>query len=110
MLTQDQIQREICEARERTRRDATSWRLARERAQEQLQQVQEQIQRAQEQAEERFSKDFAEGREEGAWLGRIRVYEEFLHRPPRPDAELSTMSADELRQLAEELRGELPKS
>ena len=105
VLTEDQIQREIYEAREKTRRDATSWRLARERAQEQLQQ-------AQERAEEGFSKGLAagrtegwtEGREEGVWLGRIRAYEEFLHRAPRQDAELSTMSSDELRQLADELR------
>ena len=118
VLTQDRIQREIYEAREKSRRDAASWRLALERAQEQAERAQEQIERAQEQAEEGFSKGLAagrtegrtEGREEGVWLGRVRVYEELLHRPPRPDAELSTMSADELRQLAEELRGELSKS
>lgn len=101
MLTQDRIQREIYEAREKARRDAEEWRLA--------------LQQAQERGREGFSRGRAEGRAEGrtegrtegVWLGRIRAYEELLHRPPRPDAELATMSAEDLRQLAEELRREL---
>jgi predicted transposase/invertase (TIGR01784 family) len=89
VLTQDRIQREIYEAREKARRDAASWTNA--------------LQRAQKQAEEGFSKGVARGQ----LLGRIRVYEELLHLTSRPEAELVMMSVDELRELAEELRGEL---
>ena len=100
VLTQDRIQREIYEAREKARRDAASWTRA-------FQRLQEQAERAQEQAEQSLSKGLSEGRAQGEFLGRIRAYEELLHRTPRPDAELAAMSVDELRQLAEELRSEL---
>ena len=100
VLTQDRIQREIYEAREKARRDAASWTRA-------FQRLQEQAERAQEQAEQSLSKGLLEGRAQGEFLGRIRVCEELLHRTPRPDAELAAMSVDELRQLAEELRSEL---
>jgi predicted transposase/invertase (TIGR01784 family) len=104
MLTQDRIQREIYEAREKARRDAEDWRLA--------------LERAQEQAREGFSRGQAAGhaagqaagQAAGVWLGRIRAYEELLHRTPQPDAELSALSADELRQLAEGLRREVLKT
>ena len=48
-----------------------------------------------------------EGHAVGVWLGHIRAYEEVLQALPRPDAELSLLSADELRQIAEDLRREL---
>ena len=107
VLTQDRIQREIYEAREKARRDAASWTRAFQRLQEQAERAQEQAERAQEQAEQSLSKGLLEGRAQGEFLGRIRVCEELLHRTPRPDAELAAMSVDELRQLAEELRSEL---
>jgi hypothetical protein len=93
MLTQDRIQREIYQARERARRDAEDWKSA--------------LRRAEEQAEERVRNSYSQGRDQGQWIGQIRLCEELLHRPPHPDAELLTLCADELRELAEQLRAEL---
>jgi predicted transposase/invertase (TIGR01784 family) len=93
MLTQDRIQREIYEAREKARRDAADWQIALKRA------------------EERVRNSFTQGREEGRslgeWIGQIRLSEQLLHRPPRPDVELTAMTPDALRSLAESLRAEL---
>ncbi len=116
MLTQDGMQREIYEAREKARRDAEDWRSA--------------LQRARESAQEGYAKGREEGREEGheegrqegrqegrlegrelgMWIGRIRSYEELLKRPPKPDAELASMTVDEMSELAERLRDELLKA
>jgi hypothetical protein len=93
VLTQDRIQREIYEAREKARRDAEDWQIALRRAQERL--------------EESLTQGRLEGRLEGIWIGRIRTYEELLHCEPKSDAELASMSADELHALAENLRRQL---
>ena len=74
------------------RRDAASWTRA-------LQRAQEQVERAQEGVAKALAK--------GEWLGRIRAYDELLHLAPRPDAELAAMSVEQLRELAELLRGEM---
>jgi predicted transposase/invertase (TIGR01784 family) len=132
MLTEERIKREIYEAREKARRDAEDWRLAVQRAEEKarrdaedwrlavqraeekarrdaedwrlaVQRADEKAQRAEEEAREGASL----GREQGVWLGRIRTYEELLHREPQPEAELVAMSVDELRKLADELRRDL---
>ncbi len=49
------------------------------------------------------------GRRKSKRLGRIRAYEELLHRTPRPEAELAAMTVDELRSLAEALRANLSR-
>ena len=89
MLTRDRIQREIYEAREKARRDAEDWKSALPRA------------------EERVRHSYSQGRDQGQWIGQIRLCEELLHRPPRPEAELVALSTDELRELAEQLHTEL---
>ena len=93
MLTQDRVQREIYEVRERARRDADDWKWA--------------LQRAEDRVRHSYTQGRAEGRSQGNWIGQIRLCEELLHRPPRPDAEMLALSTDELRELAEELRMEL---
>jgi predicted transposase/invertase (TIGR01784 family) len=110
VLTQDRIQREIYEAREKARRDEASSNRHNQRLKEEAERAQKEAERAREEAE-RAREEAERAREEGPKalakgesLGRIRVYEEFLHRTPRPDTELAAMSADELRQLAEDLR------
>lgn len=95
MLTQERIKREIYEAREKARRDAEDWRSA-------LQRAEERVQRSFAQGQEVGQ---AEGRNVGVLVGQIRLCEELLHRTPRPEAELAAMSIDDLRELAEELRG-----
>jgi hypothetical protein len=64
-------------------------------------------------AEQRFStggsEGYAKGHAEGVWLGRVQAYEECLGRPPRPEAEPAAMSVEQLRELTEQLRGELAK-
>ena len=92
MLTQDRIQREIYEARERARRDAEDWKSALKRAEERARS-----------SEERARSNLVEGQ----WIGQIRLCEELLHREPRSEAELTAMSVDDLRQFAESLRAEL---
>jgi predicted transposase/invertase (TIGR01784 family) len=89
MLTQDRIQREIYEAREKARRDAADWQIALKRA------------------EERVRNSFTQGRNLGEWIGQIRLCEQLLQRSPRSEAELTAMSPDALRTLAESLRAEL---
>jgi len=89
MLTQDRIQREIYEARERARRDAEDWKSALQRA------------------EEHARNSLVHGRNQGQWIGQIHLCEELLHRPPRPDEELLALPTDALREVAERLRAEL---
>jgi hypothetical protein len=85
MLTQDRIQREIYESREKARRDAEDWKSA--------------LQRAEERVQNSFTR--------GSLIGQIRLCEELLGRTSSPEAELAAMSPDALRELAEQLRGEL---
>ena len=87
MLTQDRIQREIYEAREKARRDAEDWKSA--------------LQRAEDRVRHSYTQGRAEGRNQGNWIGQIRLCEELLHRPPRREAELLALSTDALRELAE---------
>ncbi len=105
MLTQDRIQREIYQARERARRDAEDWKSALQRAEARVQNSL--IQGREEGFNLGRAEGRAEGRSEGNWLGQIRICEELLHRTPRSDEELLALSTDQLRELAEQLRAEL---
>ena len=104
MLKQDRIQREIYEAREKSRRDAEDWRLALQRARENAQGAEQRVQESYSQGRQEGRQ---EGREAGMWIGRIRAYEELLNCTPRSDAELAGMSDGDLRRLTEELRDDL---
>lgn len=111
VLTQDRMQREIYEAREKARRDAEDWRIALRHAEEK---VQESFAKGRESGheagrEEGREEGRAKGRAEGVLVGRIRTYEELLSRTPKPDAELAAMSIDELRGFADELHAELSR-
>jgi predicted transposase/invertase (TIGR01784 family) len=88
MLTQDQKNREIYEAREKARRDAEDWRSA--------------LQRAEQRIQDSFTKGLAEG-----LIGQIRLCERLLHRTPRSDDELAVMSTEDLRALARQLEAQL---
>jgi predicted transposase/invertase (TIGR01784 family) len=107
MLTEDQIKREIYEAREKARRDAEDWRSALERAKRDA----EDWKSASERAEQRAQHSFAEGQEaglaKGVIIGQIRLCEELLRCEPTSEAELAVMSIDDLRQLANQLGAEL---
>lgn len=105
VLTQDRIQREIYEAREKARRDEASLIRHTQRAREKVGRAREEAERAREEAE-RAREEVPKALAKGEWLGRIRAYEELMHRAPRPDAELAAMSVDELRQLVDDLRNE----
>jgi predicted transposase YdaD len=48
----------------------------------------------------------AQGREEGLWIGRIQLLEEFLELPPRSGESLAALSLEELKALQERLHGE----
>lgn len=89
MLTQDEVQREFYEAREKARRDAASWQAAIERLKQEA------------------SSGRAEGRTEGELIGQIRAYERFLGQTPTPEDSLATMSLDELKQRMEQLEAQL---
>ena len=89
MLTQDEIQREIYEAREEARKDAATWQAALRRA------------------ELLAVEGRRESRSQGELIGRIRQCEELLGQPSRPESELESMSIDALRELVEALRSEL---
>jgi hypothetical protein len=121
MLTQDQIQREIYEAREKARRDAADWQAALQRAAQAEQRIAERIAESSRESRKEGRKEGRKtGRKEGLrqgiikgitkgeWIGRIRQCEELLGRPPRSDAELRAMPVDALRELADTLRAELP--
>ena len=58
----------------------------------------------------------AEGRNEGrteglakGLIGQVRLCEQFLHHPPRPDEQLQALSVDELQRLVDQLRSELDR-
>lgn len=109
MLTQDRIQREISEAREKARRDAADWQIALKRAEER---VRNSFTQGREEGwavgiEEGRAAGREEGRNLGEWIGQIRLCEQLLQRPPRPEAELTSMTPDALRLVAESLRAEL---
>jgi predicted transposase/invertase (TIGR01784 family) len=88
MLTQDQINREIYEAREKARRDAEDWRSA--------------LQRAEQRVQDSFTQGLAEG-----LIGQIRLCERLLQRTPRSEDELAAMSTEDLRALAQQLEAHL---
>jgi hypothetical protein len=48
----------------------------------------------------------AQGREEGLWIGRIQLLEEFLELPPRSGESLAALSLEELKALQGRLHGE----
>ena len=48
----------------------------------------------------------AQGREEGLWIGRIQLLEEFLELPPRSGESLAALSLEELKALQERLHQE----
>jgi len=92
-LTQEEIERERYEARERARRDALSWRKA--------------LERREAEAAEALDRGRAEGRAEGL-IGQVRLCERFLKRTPLSDEQLNSMSVGDLKQLLEELESQLP--
>jgi hypothetical protein len=47
-----------------------------------------------------------EGREEGSWIGRIQLLEEFLDLPTSAGESLAALSLEELKALQERLHGE----
>jgi hypothetical protein len=74
MLTQDDIQRECYEAREKARRDAASWQSTVERLRDEI--------------------AITGARRE--LIGRIRTYEQILDEEARSEEQLAAMSIDEL--------------
>jgi len=103
-LTQEEIERERYEARERARRDALSWRKALERREAE-------VDKAQAEAAQALAKGLAKGRDEGrteGLIGQVRLCERFLKRTPLSDEQLNSMSVDDLKQLLEELESQLP--
>jgi predicted transposase/invertase (TIGR01784 family) len=92
----------VQQAEDKARRAEEDRLLAVQQAEDKSQQAEEKAQQAAEKAQQA-----AVQRE---WLGRIRAYEELLHRTPHSADELVAMSVDELRKLAEDLRGELSQS
>jgi hypothetical protein len=129
-LTQEDFERERCEARERARRDALSWQRAKERLdreeaemrlrqadierqQADMQRQQADMQRQQadmqrQQAEMQLQKEeaLAKGLAEGL-IGQVRLCEQFLRRDPLPNEQLGAMSVEAMRQLVDELRSQL---
>jgi predicted transposase/invertase (TIGR01784 family) len=99
MLTQDRLQREIYEAREKARRDAADWRSA--------------LQQAEKRVQDSFRQGIAEGEAKGearGLIGQVRLCEELLRHRPRPAAELAALSIEELRDLAETLRAKVSRA
>jgi len=91
-LTQEEIERERYEAREKARRDALSWRKTLERREAEVGKAQAEATSA---------------RAEGL-VGQLRLCERFLKRTPLPDQQLKSMSVDELKRLLEDLESQLP--
>jgi predicted transposase/invertase (TIGR01784 family) len=89
MLTQDEVQREVYEAREKARRDAQSWQSTLE---------------GWKQEADRLKQEAATSRVQGELVGRIHSYEEILGQNPTPDDQLASMSLDELNALLDGLR------
>lgn len=57
-------------------------------------------------AEKLIAQGREEGREEGLWIGRIQLLEEFLELPPRSGESLAALSLEELKALQERLHQE----
>ncbi len=109
MLTQDEIERERYEAREKARRDALSWESAMERRQAEALEQGLAKGRAEGQKEGR-QKGRKEGRSEGlaeGLIGQLRLCEQFLKQPPLPAEQLAAMSVDELERLVDQMRNQL---
>jgi len=92
-LTQEELERERYEAREKARRDALSWRKA--------------LERREAEAAEALAKGLTKGLVEGL-VGQVRLCERFLKRAPLPDEQLKSMSVDELKRLLEEFESQFP--
>jgi hypothetical protein len=57
-------------------------------------------------AEKLIAQGREEGREEGSWIGRIQLLEEFLDLPTSAGESLAALSLEELKALQERLHGE----
>ncbi len=99
MLTKDELERAEYEDREKARRDALSWERERERNLAEIEQSKAEIE--QNKAEiERLANQCKDT---------IRTYEHILGKPRTSDDQLSSLSADELSNLANSLREEVLK-
>jgi flagellar biosynthesis/type III secretory pathway protein FliH len=88
MLTKDEVLRERYEARQMAIRDAIS--------------------QLEEAREDGLEKGRQEGRQEGLERGvlmeRVRFSQQILNRPVTPEEELQTLSIEQMRELAEQLK------
>lgn len=107
MLTQDEAQREMYEAREKARRDAASWQSALEQWKQEVDHLKQEADRAKQQATTSRAEGRAEGRVQGELIGQMRAYEQMLGRKPTPEDNLTGLSLDELAALVEQLRTQL---
>ena len=127
MLTQDEVERERYEAREKAKRDHLSWEKALQRAQqetarlqqerdnlqqesERLQQEKDHLQQESEhlqQESEHLQQQAAVSREAGVLIGQIQLCQQLLQQPVTPQEVLQNKPLDELRHQAEQLRQKL---
>jgi flagellar biosynthesis/type III secretory pathway protein FliH len=98
MLKEDQVRREIYDAREKARRDARDWQIA--------------LERTQKLAQESYARGHEEGRDEGLnkgeLIGEIRTLEGMLGQSRSSRTELAAISNDDLKILVQRLREKLP--
>lgn len=110
MLTQDEVQREHYEAREKARRDAASWHSTIARFKQEAERLKQEAERLKEEAErlkEEAATSRTEGRAQGELIGQIHAYERLLGQSPTPGDHLTAMSLDELKVLLDQLGSQL---
>jgi predicted transposase/invertase (TIGR01784 family) len=105
MLTQDELERERYEAREKARRDAISWQKMLENAQRAVEQSQQQAEQAKVEAEQVKAEAKAE-RVQGL-ITQIRLCERWLKRTPVPEEHLKALSPEQLQQMMDQLQAEV---